>query len=198
MCIRDRFIAKGQENKVCELVKSLYDLKQVPKQWHQKFNKIDAQFGFTVHEHDKCIYCKNFDNEYIILCLFVDDIFILGTSVDAIQRVKDYLFKNFDMKDLGPTDMILRMKISKTPNGISLSLAHNIERMVHKFDFYNTKPISTPYDSSIALKKNTGEPMSQLKYIQLIGSLLYISNRTKPDISYVAGRLNRYTSNSNR
>ena len=151
-----------------------------------------AQFGFTVHGHD-CIYSKNFGNENIIFCLYINDIFILGTSLDAIQRVKDYLFQNFDMKDLGTADMILRMKISKTSNRTSLILAHSIERMLHKFEFYNSKPISTPYDSSIALKKNTGEPVSQLKYSQLIGSLLYISYRTRPDISYAAGKLSRYT-----
>jgi len=79
------------------------------------------------------------------------------------------------MKDLGPADMILRMKIFRTPNEISLGLSHSIERMFHKFDFYNSKPISIPYDYSISLKKNTDEPVSQLKYSQLIGLLLYIS-----------------------
>jgi len=97
------------------------------------------------------------------------------------------------MKDLGHANMILRMKISSTPNEISLSLSHSIEKMLHKFDFYNSKPISTPYDSSITLKKNTGEPVSQLKYSQLIGSLFYISNRIRPDISYAVGRLSRVT-----
>ena len=103
--------------------------------------------------------------------------------------------------------MILGMKIFKISNGISLSLTHNIERMLHKFDFYNSKLISTPYDSSIDLKKNTGEPVFQLKYsqlidsllyIQLIGSHLYISNRTRSDISYAVGRLSRYTSSPSR
>ena len=69
--------------------------------------------------------------------------------------------------------------------------------MIHKFEFYNTKPISTPYGSSIALKKNTGEPVSQLKYSRLISSLLYISNKTRSDISY-ADRLSRYINNPSR
>jgi len=91
------------------------------------------------------------------------------------------------MKDLGHADMILGMKISRISGEISLSLSHSIERMLHKFNFYNSKPISTPYDSLIALKKNTVKHVSQLEYFKLIGSLLYISNRTRPDISY-AGR----------
>jgi len=41
------------------------------------------------------------------------------------------------------------------------------------------------------------ELVSQLEYSQLICSLLYIFNRTKPGISYAVGRLSRYTSNPN-
>jgi len=100
----------------------------------------------------------------IILYLYVDAILILETSPDAIQRVKNYLSLNFDMKDIGPADMISGMKISRTSNKVSLSLSHSIERMLHKFDFYDFKLIATPYVSSIALKKNKGEHVSQLEY----------------------------------
>ena len=43
-----------------------------------------------------------------------------------------------------------------------------------------------------------GELVSQLKYSHLIGSLFYISNKTRPNISYTLGRLSRYTSNPSR
>ena len=41
-------------------------------------------------------------------------------------------------------------------------------------------------------------PVSQLQFTQLFGSLLYIANKTRPDIAYVVGRLSRYTQNPNK
>ena len=75
------FIVKGQENKVCRLVKSLYGLKQAMKQWHEKFDHTMLTNGFKINECDecdKCVYVKSDDNSYAIVCLYVDDMLILG------------------------------------------------------------------------------------------------------------------------
>jgi len=80
----------------------------------------------------------------------VDDILIFGATLEAIQNVKNYISQNFDMEDLRFTDMILGMKISENPNGISLSLVQSIKRMLHN-DFFKCNSISIPFDSSTAL-----------------------------------------------
>ena len=62
------FIVKGQEHKVCKLIKFLYGLKQAPKQWYEKFNNVMIKAGFTINEFDKCVYTKIIRNARIIIC----------------------------------------------------------------------------------------------------------------------------------
>ena len=107
----DGFLSKGQEGKVCKLVKSLYGLKQAPKQWHEKFDKTLTSAGFVVNEADKCVYYRFSGCNGVILCLYVDDILIFGNNVEVIKAVKNFLSNNFEMKDLGEADVILNIKL---------------------------------------------------------------------------------------
>ena len=111
------FLSPGNENKVCKLVKSLYGLKQAPKQWHEKFDEAMLSNGFKINESDKCVYIKCIDVGYVIVCLYVDDLLILGNNKAIITSTKDMLSSRFDMKDLGLADVILGVKILRTPQG---------------------------------------------------------------------------------
>jgi hypothetical protein len=68
----DGFVVKGQESKVCKLLKSLYGLKQAPKQWHDKFDTTPMSAGFAINEADRCVYYRCGGGEGVILCLYVD------------------------------------------------------------------------------------------------------------------------------
>ena len=56
--------------------------------------------------------------------------------------------------------------------------------------------MSTSFDSKVHLFKNCGDSVSQDKYAQIVGSLMFLTNCTCPDITYVVGRLSRYTLNA--
>ena len=135
-----------------------------------------VDYEFFVNEYDKFVYFKVMNNGYVILCLYVGDILIFGAKLEYIIVVKSYLSRKFDMKDLGEADTTLDMKISGTLKGNTLNLSHSIEKILEKFDFLKLFSLSSPYESLKMLKKNEGGPLSQLRYYQLIGSLLYVSN----------------------
>ena len=99
---------------MCKLVKSLYGLKQAPKQWHEKFGKAMKSNGSKINECDKCVYIKNTDKGYVIVCLYVDDMLIIGNNNDMIKTTKKMLNIHFDMTDMVIADVILGIKITKT------------------------------------------------------------------------------------
>ncbi|GJR96163.1 retrovirus-related pol polyprotein from transposon TNT 1-94 [Tanacetum coccineum] len=192
------FVVKGQEHKVCKLVKSLYGLKQAPKQWHEKFDNTLLSNGFQINECDKCVYVKQYKNAFVIICLYVDDMLIMGTNMDVINQTKKMLHSSFDMKDMGEADVILGIRIQKNSNGYILTQSHYIEKTLKKFGHYDDRPVVTPFDPKVQLKKNKGQSVSQLHYTQVLGSLMYIMNCTRPDLAYSVSRLSRYSHNPGR
>jgi hypothetical protein len=191
----DGFVVKGEERKVCKLLKSLYGLKQALKQWYEKFDRTLTSIGFVVNEDDKCVYYRYGGGEGVILCLYVEDILIFGTNMKVIHEVKSFLSKSFHMKDLGQADVILNIKLIKKESGITLSQSHYVEKILSCFGFIDGKFSPTPYDPSVILCKNKNKPTDQLKYSEIIGSLIYLVSVTRLDISFVVSKLSRFMSN---
>ena len=186
------FVSPGNENKVCKLVKSLYGLKQAPKQWHEKFDETMLSNGFKINESDKCKYIRYTDIRYVIVCLYVDDLLILGNNNAIIKSTKDMLSSRFDMKDLGVADVILGVKIIKTPQGYALSQSHYIAKLLERFKQYNITIAKSPVDMNQNWVKNTGDGIYQLEYSRILGSIMYVMNCTRPDIAYAISKLSRY------
>ncbi|GJZ86069.1 hypothetical protein Tco_0657679 [Tanacetum coccineum] len=108
------------------------------------------------------------------------------------------LYSSFDMKDIGEADVILGIKIQKNSNEYILTQSHYIEKTLKKFGHYDDRPVVTPFDPKVQLKKNKGQSVSQLHYTQVLGSLMYIMNCTRPDLAYSVSRLSRYSHNPGR
>ena len=121
---------------------------------------------------------------------------IFGTSLNVIKEVKYLLSNNFEMKDLGEADVILNVKLLREDNGgVSLSQSHYVENVLSHFGFSDYQPAPTPYDPSVLLRKNRRIARDQLRYFQIIGSLMYLASATRPDISFAVSKLSRFVSN---
>jgi len=96
------FKTTGKENIVCKLKKSLYGLKQSPRQWYKRFDSFIRGKRYTRNYYDPCVYNNKLPGgEYIYLLLYVDDMLIASRSRSAIDKLKKYLSYEFEMKNLG-------------------------------------------------------------------------------------------------
>ena len=106
------FVQNRNKKFVCKLKKSLYDLRQSPRQWYKKFDSFMVSHNYTRTKYDHCVYFKKLnDGIFIILVLYVDDIILASKSITEINRLKAQMARTFDMKDLGAGRQILRMEI---------------------------------------------------------------------------------------
>ena len=151
--------------------------------------------GFKINECDKCVYVKDTELGYVIVCLYVDDMLIVGSDDKMIASTKSMLNSRFDTKDMGLTDVILGIKIKKTSEGLILSQSHYVDNILGKFDKDNSDIAKTPVDITLHLSKNKGESVSQVEYSRVISSLMYLMSCTRQDIVYTVNKLSRYTSN---
>ena len=74
---------------MCRLQKNLYGLKQAPRQWYLKFDRFMHEHGYNRCHSDYYVYFKRLDDDnYIILCLYVDDTLVVGSNMDHIKGLK--------------------------------------------------------------------------------------------------------------
>lgn len=61
-----------------------------------------------------------------------------------LMILRNFLSNNFEMKDLGPANAILGIKIIKSDKGIVLSQEHYVDQLLKKFNYCDAKVLSTP------------------------------------------------------
>ena len=71
------YVTSGKEDCVCLLKKSLYGLKQSPRQWYLKFDNLMITYAFNRCSYDCRVYFKKTSGGGMIyLLLYVDDMLI--------------------------------------------------------------------------------------------------------------------------
>jgi hypothetical protein len=184
-----------RKKQVLKLNKSIYGLKQASRVWNEKFTSTITSMGFIQSDGDPCIFIKYKSTEkqqpICIIGIFVDDCFVLGED-DQIAFTSQQLMKSFNMHDLGLLSYALGIKVIQQNGTIELSQTAYVDKCLEKFQMSDSKIRSTPLPLKPQADETNNKPMSNINiYQQLIGSLIYLSNATRPDIAYAVGYLAR-------
>jgi hypothetical protein len=140
------FVVKGKKDLVCKLKRSLYGLKKSPRMWYQNFNTYILSFGFVRSKVVHCIYSKEEGDNFIYVALYVDDMLLIGNSMNTIKEVKKQLSSKFDTKYISATNFIMGMEIKRDRATRNLWLNHKkyIETILKSFNMQYCKPMKVP------------------------------------------------------
>ena len=198
---------------IYKLNKSLYGLKQASRNWNNDINEYLISNDFTRLEADPCIYVKIVEvnnngiitKQYQMVALYVDDLLISGSTKNLVTKLESFFEAKYKMKKLNVIKQLLGMGIyhDKDRNIIYISQQQYITSLVKLFQKYGISEFRTPmderqhYSKSQMPKAGSAEAlqMATLPYRELIGSLLWVSNGTRPDVTYPVNTLTKFTSN---
>ena len=194
------FVESGPKGEplVCKMNKSLYGLKQSPRNWNHVIDEWFKEYGFSVSEVDPCLYVKRSEpgrgrseTSILIVLLWVDDLIICGNSSEDIAEFKKAISGRFNMKDLGALSSILGMKIMRDREARTLEITQTayVEKVLERFQMDECKPVGTPAEGSLTRNKEAGPDR---EYMSLVGSLLYAAMVSRPDIAYAVQALGRH------
>lgn len=106
----------GNEGKVVKLQRSLYGLKQSPRQWNKRFREFFKKFNFIASETNNCVYHGSINNEVVLLALYVDDGLLFAKSDLAINNGLKYLQNEFKVT-VGKGDYFVGLEIQRSNEG---------------------------------------------------------------------------------
>ena len=101
--------------KVCHLKKSLYGLRQAPRQWFAKLSSKLCEYGFARSYADCSLFTYSKGDIFISVLEYVDDIVLTGNNYTACKKFKDYLNTCFSIEDLGPLKYFLSIEVARGP-----------------------------------------------------------------------------------
>ena len=199
------FVDSEKSDHVCFLKKSLYGLKQSPRQWYKRFDAFMVSHEFMRNQYDSCVYFKTLpDGSFIYLLLYVDDMLIAAKNRAEINKLKQLLSSEFEMKDLGAAKKILGMEIWRDRDAglLYVSQQKYIEKLMQAFHMDHSKPVSTPLAQHFKFDHSTlpstdeeVEYMKSVPYSSVVGSLMYAMVCTRPDLAFAVSVVSRFMSN---
>ena len=184
-------------DEVCLLKKSLYGLKQAPRQWNLKLNMLLEEYGLKRIASDNCIFVDVIGQPNIIVAIYVDDGICISKDSGKINHFIEYMKTKLELRIVNE-QIFVGFQFKRYRN-LKCMIVHQqkyINDIIKEFNMVNCNEFVIPASPSVKLSSNMDgqdNPLdSNSAYRKIIGSLMYICTKTRPDISFIVCKLAQF------
>ncbi|KAL0290184.1 UNVERIFIED_CONTAM: Retrovirus-related Pol polyprotein from transposon RE2 [Sesamum angustifolium] len=132
---------------------------QASRQWNIEFTSELEKFGFRQSAHDYCLFIKHSGSKFTALLVYIDDVLLTGTSLEALQAVKAYLHRLFTIKDLDFAKYFLGLELARSTHGTCVMQTKYLCDILVDCHMTEAKPTGTPLPLGIKFEAYAG-PLS--------------------------------------
>lgn len=180
-------------DRVYELSRSLYGLKQSPREWNKELHAALISLGLTQSKYNPKLYFK-LDNGRLVgaITTHVNDLAVVGEP-KFVSSIFKRLAECFEVSSDEDLHHFLSIQITQNPVDSLLfrSKEHYIKDLHERFLAEPPVSVSTPANMHFKdlCSRRKGETASPGPYSSLIGALLWVSQCTRDYVAFVVNRL---------
>lgn len=187
--------------KLLKLNKALYGLNTSPRDWYSHLRDLLVKHGFKRFDTESCLFLKKVGDYRVMVLTYVDDILIASEKQELINELESALSEDIIIKvdKVEKEFKYLGVNILRDGNTFKLRHIDSIIKLVEKFGLSDCKKvdklpkIETLESDGLFAKDEAVEA----EYRSIVGSLMYISNLTRPDITHYVNVLAQNIKNCN-
>lgn len=188
-----------RRSKLLHLKKALYGSKQASRLWQETLRSFLVGQGFTSSSTDPCLFVKSNDAGKLVVGTYVDDLVVAYRGEKMFKDFDEAFRKAFRAHHLGKLDWFLGMGIDQHEDfSVDINQTAYIEKMAAKFINTNISRTHPPKDIFESLDRAQNDMdrarVAEKPYMSIVGSLLYASVMSRPDISYHTSVLAKFMS----
>nr|GEX93734.1 retrovirus-related Pol polyprotein from transposon TNT 1-94 [Tanacetum cinerariifolium] len=192
MCQPEGFIDVDHPSHVYKLKKAMYGLKQAPRAWYDELSMFLLKNGFSKGIIVPTLFTKRFDDDILVVQVYVDDIIFASTDPRYAILFFDLMKSHFKMSMMGEMMFFLGLQVNQSPSGIFINQSNYVIEILKKYGLNTYDIIGTPMDIKDKLDLDQiGTPVDATKYRILIGALMYLTS-SRPDIVHAICVCARY------
>ncbi|GJW46474.1 retrovirus-related pol polyprotein from transposon TNT 1-94 [Tanacetum coccineum] len=170
MCQPEGFIDDDHPSHVYKLKKALYGLKQALRAWYGKLSKFLLQNHFFKGTIDPTLFIRRFNDDILVLQVYVDDIIFGSTYPRYTQLFSDLIKSRFKMSMMGEMMFFLGLQVNQSPCGIFINQSNYVLEILKKYGMESCDPVGTPMEinDKLDLGQN-GSLVDAIKYCSMNG-----------------------------
>ena len=181
-----------EEDHVLKLRRSLYGLRQSPKNFYDHLKERLESIGFRQSKCDSCLFLKG-----DVTCLvYVDDCLFFSRTKELLDDTLTDL-KDADMELSREDDVagFLGVLLTRNEDGtITLSQTGLIKRIVDALGLTSANGTRTPAQKSALPRDINGEAYGEtFNYASVVGMMMYLACNSRPDIAFAVHQCARHT-----
>mmetsp|Transcript_62037 Transcript_62037/g.128353 ORF Transcript_62037/g.128353 Transcript_62037/m.128353 type:complete len:246 (-) Transcript_62037:1563-2300(-) len=182
---------------IVELFHSIYGTRQAAHNWYKELIAALRAFGMQPAVDEETVFVTTVKGRKLIVVMFVDDIIVIHNDDQLFKRFLKHLQSKFEITDEGDLQWYLGVYYQRSADGATMtaSQASYIDRLATTFGGERWQPTKTPMEEKFSVREQDvakeHDPKLESEYHKLLGSLLFLSCWSRPDISVAVTKLAR-------